>query len=100
LLQEGWFLFRKKFFRSWNKFIYTLSPVQPDETKQEGSGTEEDPVRVVVVEKAPLYFLARLSCKLFPPQRLNDFSSRIAKFQRLGLRRSLGGRGRVLLWYR
>ena len=51
--RERWYLFKKSFFRSWNKFIYALSPIREDKRKQEGSGTKEDPYRWVVVEKAP-----------------------------------------------
>jgi hypothetical protein len=43
-LRERWFLSKKAFFRSWNAFIYTLSPVRPDKKKQEGSVTKEDPI--------------------------------------------------------
>jgi hypothetical protein len=84
--RKRWFLFKKAFFRHWNKFIYRLSPVRPDKTREEGSGTHDDPKRTVLVEKAPDDLLARLAMAIFPPHRSNDFSSRIAKLQRLGFK--------------
>jgi hypothetical protein len=57
--RKRWFLFKKSFFRSWNKFLYTLSPVRLDKQVQAGSGTREDPYRWVVVEKAPRDWLAK-----------------------------------------
>jgi hypothetical protein len=85
-LRERWFLSKKAFFRSWNAFIYRLSPVRQDKKKQEGSGTKEDPYRWVVVEKAPRDCLARLAWKLFLPLRFDDFNSWPAKLQRLGFK--------------
>ena len=85
-LQEEWFLSKKAFFRSWNAFVYTLSPVRHDKKKQEGAGTKEDPYRWVIVEKAPRDYLARLAWKLFPPSRSDDFGSWTAKLQHLGFK--------------
>jgi hypothetical protein len=65
-LRKRWFLFKKSFFRFWNKCIYTLSPPRPDKQVQSGSGTREDPYRWVVVEKAPRYWLARAASALLP----------------------------------
>src|SRR6266403_891692 len=54
-LQYSWlrkhrFLFKKSCSRSWNKFIYRLSPVRLDKQVRTGSGTWEDPYRWDVVE--------------------------------------------------
>jgi thiazole synthase len=57
--RERWFLLKKSFFRSWNRFIFVLSPIRQDKRKQEGSGTKEDPYRWVVKEEAPRDRLAR-----------------------------------------
>jgi hypothetical protein len=65
-LRKRWFLFKKSFFRFWNKCIYTLSPPRPDKQVQSGSGTREDPYRWVVVEKAPRDWLARAASALLP----------------------------------
>ena len=43
--RKRWYLFKKRFFRKWNKLIYTVSPVRQDKRKQEGTGTKEDPFR-------------------------------------------------------
>jgi hypothetical protein len=85
-LEKQVFLFKKGFFRRWNKSIYRLSPVRLDKTREEGAGTKEDPKRVVLVEKAPVDRLARLALALFPPHRSNDFRSWTAKLQRLGFK--------------
>src|ERR1051326_9317315 len=47
--RKRWYLFKKRFFRKWNKLIYTLSPVRQDKRKQEGIGTKEDPFRWAVM---------------------------------------------------
>jgi Sigma-54 interaction domain len=59
-------LFKKRFFRKWNKLIYTLSPVRQDKRKQEGTGTKEDPFRWVVTEEAPRSWLAKLAWRILP----------------------------------
>jgi hypothetical protein len=85
-LRERWYLVKKSFFRSWNNFIYKVSPIRQDKQKQEGSGTKEDPYRWVVVEKAPRDSLARLACRLFPAGRLDNYRSWPAKLQHLGFK--------------
>ena len=50
-------------------------------TREEGSGTKEDPYRRVVVAKAPVDRLATLALALFRPHRPDDFSSWTAKLQ-------------------
>jgi hypothetical protein len=85
-LQERWFLSKKAFFRSWNNVIYKLSPVQHGKKKQEGSGTNEDPYRWVVVEKARRDCLATLAWTLFPPSHFGDFRRETAKLYQLGLK--------------
>jgi hypothetical protein len=80
------YLFKKRFFRSWNKFIYALSPVRQDKRKQEGSGTKEDPFRWVVTEEAPRDWLARLARRVLPPLRFDDYRSWPARLQRLGFK--------------
>ena len=84
--RERWYLLKKALFRSWNRFIYVLSPIRPDKRKQEGAGTKEDPIRWVVTEEAPRDLLARLASKLFPPLRFDDYRSRTGKLQRLGFK--------------
>jgi|SRR5580658_7474358 hypothetical protein len=68
--RERWFLLKKSFFRSWNRFIFVLSPIRQDKRKQEGSGTKEDPYRWVVKEEAPRDRLARVAWRCRPMQRL------------------------------
>jgi hypothetical protein len=82
--RKRWYLFKKRFFRSWNKFIYALSPVRQDKRKQEGSGTKEDPLHWVVTEQAPRDWLARLAWRVLPPLRFDDY--RPARLQRLGFK--------------
>lgn len=84
--RERWYLLKKSFFRSWNRFMYTLSPIRQDKRKQEGAGTKEDPIRWVVTEEAPRDPLARLAWKLFPPLRFDDYRSWTGKLQRLGFK--------------
>lgn len=84
--RKRWYLFKKRFFRSWNKFLYALSPVRQDKRKQEGSGTTEDPFRWVVTEEAPRDWLARLAWRILPPLRFDDYRSWSAKLQRLGFK--------------
>jgi hypothetical protein len=83
-LRKHWYLFKKSLFRSWNKFIYTLSPISQDKQKQVGSGTREDPYRWIVVEKAPRDRLARLASRVFPQGRFDDYRSWGVKLQRHG----------------
>ena len=67
--RKRWFLFKKSFFRSWNTYVYKLSPVRHDKQIREGSGTREDPYRWTVVEKAKDDWLARAASKIFPDGR-------------------------------
>lgn len=84
--RKHWYLLMKSFFRSWNRFIYVLSPLRQDKRRQEGSGTKEDPIRWVVMEEAPRDLLARVAWKLLPPLRFDDYRSWTAKLQRLGFK--------------
>jgi hypothetical protein len=63
--RKHWFLFKRKFFRRWNDFLYKLSPPQPDKHARVGSGTVSDPYRWVLVERAPRDWLARMIAKFF-----------------------------------
>ena len=85
-LQERWFLLKKEFFRRWNRFVYALSPVQFDKTRQEGSGTEGDPYRWIVVGKAPRNPLSRLASKLLRRHDPSDYSNWTARLQRNGFK--------------
>jgi hypothetical protein len=85
-LRERWYLFKKSFFRSWNKCIYALSPARQDKQIQQGSGTKEDPYRWVVVERAPRDWSARLASKVLPAPRFGDYGRCSAKLQNLGLK--------------
>lgn len=51
-IRSRWLLFKKRFFKHWNDFIYKLSPVVHDKQKMIGTGVKGDPLRWVVVEKA------------------------------------------------
>jgi hypothetical protein len=84
--RKRWCLFKKRFFRSWNKFIYALSPVCQNKRNQEGSGTKEDPFRWVVTGEAPRDWLAKLAWTILPPLRFDDYRSWSAKLQRLGFK--------------
>lgn len=84
--RKRWYLFKKRFFRRWNNFIYALSPVRQDKRKQEGSGTKEDPFRWVVTDEAPRDCLARLAWRILPPLPFDDYRSWSAKLQRLGFK--------------
>jgi len=85
-LRGRWYLFKKSLFGVWNRFIYTLSPIEQDKRRQEGSGTNEDPYRWVIVEKAPCDCLARLARQLFPQGRFDDYRSWSGKLQHLGFK--------------
>ncbi|HMI53388.1 MAG TPA: hypothetical protein VK525_17880 [Candidatus Saccharimonadales bacterium] len=85
-LRKRWYLFNKSLFRSWNKFVYKLSPARQDTRKQEGSGTDQDPYRWVVVEKAPSDWLARLACRIFPASRFGGPRTWFATLQSLGFK--------------
>ncbi len=50
--QKWGFLFKKRFACRWADLMYRISPVVHDKRELVGSGTEDDPKRVVVVEKA------------------------------------------------
>ena len=63
--RKRWLLFKKSFFRSWNAFVYKLSPVRHDKQIREGSGTREDPFRWTVIEKAKDDWLARMAIAIF-----------------------------------
>jgi hypothetical protein len=85
-LRGRWYLLKKSFFRMWNKFIYRLSPIAQDKRRQEDSGTNEDPYRWVVVEKAQCDWLARLARQLFPQGRFDDYRTWPGKLQHLGFK--------------
>jgi hypothetical protein len=84
--RKRWYLFKKGFFRLWNKFIYTFSPIRQEKHQQEGSGTTEDTYRRVVTEQAPRDWLARLASGVFPPPHFDGYRSWPAKLQRLGFK--------------
>ena len=84
--RKRWYLFKKRFFRLWNKFIYALSPIRQDKRKPEGSGTKEDPYRWIVTEEAPRDWLAGLARRVFPLRSLDDYGSWHAKLQWLGFK--------------
>jgi hypothetical protein len=82
-LRKRWFLFKKSFFRSWNAFVYELSPVIHDRRVQTGSGTREDPYRWIVIEKSPGDCLARITSKLFGEKHSEDFRTGAEQSERL-----------------
>lgn len=83
--QKENFLFKKKYARKWNKFIYSLSPAVHDITKLVKG--EDNVWRHVLVEK--VYprdqWLRDLLLKILP-NRSDDMDSWIGHFQRLGLK--------------
>jgi hypothetical protein len=86
-LRKRWFLFKKSFFRSWNKFLYKLSPVRLDKQVQTGSGTKEDPYRWVVVEKAPRDWLAKAAFVGLPERKTDGIRlSWQSRIQNLGFK--------------
>jgi hypothetical protein len=85
--RKRWFLFKKSFFRCWNKFLNTLSPVRLDKQAQAGSGTKEDPYRWVVVEKAPRDWLAIAASVVLPERATNGIRlSWQSRIQKLGFK--------------
>jgi hypothetical protein len=85
--RKRWFLFKKSFFRSWNKFLNTLSSVRLDKQVRAGSGTKEDPYRWVVVEKAPRDWLAKAASVVLPERATNGIRfSWQSRIQKLGFK--------------
>ena len=84
--RKRWFLFKKSFFRSWNTFVYKLSPVRHDRQIREGSGTREDPYRWTVVEKAKDDWLARTASKIFPDRKRSNLRTWLYRLQTMGFK--------------
>jgi len=85
--QQQWMLFKKKFFRIWNDFVYRLSPVVWDKRELRGAGVKGDPYHQEVVEY--VYprdqWLINLLLTVLP-DRSKDMHSWIGHWQRLGLK--------------
>lgn len=85
-LQKRIFLLKKKYARKWNDLIYKLSPVVRAKTERRGTGTKDDPIHFVVVEKAPDCDWVMTLAKLLLSNRDTDFKSVVGHIQRSGLK--------------